>query len=70
MLSSRYSANATFVHLWIWLHNAAAGELQDLPVDLDPVRFEDLARVFRDSLEAASREREDRRSRAREADSK
>ena len=70
VLSSRYSANATFVHLWIWLHDAAAAELKDLPVDLDPVRFEDLARVFRDGLEAASREREDRGPRAGKADPK
>lgn len=49
-------------------HDAPAGDLEHHPVDLDAPRAEERGRVRGDRGEAARREREDRRARAREAD--
>ena len=57
-----------FVRLWIVLYNTAAPDLEDLPIDLDPVRLEDLSRVLGNSLETVSSQREDGRPRAGQAD--
>lgn len=52
------------------MHDTAASDLEDLPVDVDAVRFEDRRCVVCDGLVAAGGEREDGRSRPRETDPK